>query len=253
MSSDEGRETLASVWTPRQHGRPARRPALTREAIVDAAVKVADAEGLAAVSMRRIAAELGARVMSLYHHVARKEDLLTLMADAVTAEVLVPEPLPADWREAISLIARREREVAKLHPWMGDFVAIQLEIGPNMLRHGEQTAAALSGLGLSIRETTEVAGAIDHYVLGHTLRERWNLVAERGGDGAPDTAELVKSSPVFAELRDRGEIPLLASLVDEGIHVPSVTSFEQGLTWLLDGIEHDVVAGRSGISDSRPG
>jgi AcrR family transcriptional regulator len=243
MSTDSGRDTVGSVWG-RHHGRPARRPALTREAIVEVAMKVADAEGLAAVSMRRIAAELDARVMSLYHHVARKEDLLALMGDAAAGEVLVPEPLPDDWREAIMLIAKNERAAAQRHPWMGDLVSVQLEVGPNMLRHGEQTVAALAPLDLPLQEGIEVSLAIDHYVLGHTLRERWNLFAEQDGGHAIGAAEVLRGSPAFEQLREAGEIPRLTALMRQGIPRPSVDTFEQGLRWLLDGIERDVVAPR---------
>jgi AcrR family transcriptional regulator len=83
-----------------------RRTALTREAIVRAAILLADAEGLDAVSIRRVASELQARAMSLYTYIERKEDLFDLMADEVAAEVLVPGELPRDWREATVVIAR---------------------------------------------------------------------------------------------------------------------------------------------------
>ena len=80
---------------------------LKREAIVSAAVAIADREGLAAVSIRRVAAELGIRPMSIYTHVASKDDLVDLMLDQVIAEALVPEPLPEDWREALRQLAHR--------------------------------------------------------------------------------------------------------------------------------------------------
>jgi AcrR family transcriptional regulator len=239
VTADE-RETPASVWAGRRTTTVPRRPALTREAIVAAALRLADAEGLAAVSMRRIATELDARTMSLYHHVARKEDLIALMADAVSAEVLVPEPLPSSWREAITCIVRRERDVAQRHPWMVDVVAMQLEVGPNMLRHAEQTLAALAELRLSPQDAIQVSAAIDHYVLGHTLRERWDMFIESDATQNAERAALVlRRSPVLAELAEQGELPFLVPVLDAGF--PSgADSFEQGLAWLLDGIERDL-------------
>ena len=126
-----------------------RRTSLSREAIVAAAVAIADAEGLDAVSIRRVAADLHARAMSLYTYIERKEDLLDLMADEVAAETLVPGELPADWREATLAIARRERQTTLRHPWLVDLVTRRSalgRVGPNMLRHSEQSIAALAGL-----------------------------------------------------------------------------------------------------------
>jgi AcrR family transcriptional regulator len=242
MTADGERETLASVWARRHHGPPRRRPALSRDAIVEVALRLADAEGLAAVSMRRIAAELDARTMSLYHHVARKEDVLALMVDTVSAEVLIQEPLPASWREAITLIARREREVASRHPWMSDVVGLQLEVGPNMLRHSEQTLAALAGLELTPDQALAVATAVDHYVLGVTVRERWTMVTSAAED-VDTVARLLGRSPVFADLAADGELPHLSAMMQAG-HLRTADTFEQGLTWLLDGIERTLGRGR---------
>jgi AcrR family transcriptional regulator len=241
MAVDDERGTVASVWARRHPGRAPRRP-LTREAIVATAIRIADAEGLAAVSMRRIATELDARTMSLYHHVARKEDLFALMADAVASEVLVPEPLPASWREAISVIVRQERAAAARHPWVADLRTMQLEVGPHMLRHAEQSLAALAELRLSPRDAIEVSMAVDHYVLGHTMHERWNVFADADADGVATerTAAALGDSPVYAELSGGGELPFLTALLQEAGDAAAADTFEQGLAWLLDGIERDL-------------
>src|SRR4051794_27652562 len=96
---------------------PERPPRLTREVIVEAGLRLADAEGLDAVSIRRVAAVLDARPMTLYSHIDRKEDLLDLMFDRLAGTVLEGEPLPSGWRDALVVIASRKRRVCLAHPW----------------------------------------------------------------------------------------------------------------------------------------
>jgi AcrR family transcriptional regulator len=104
------------IWTrPEPAGR---KPRFSREQIAAVALALADAEGFTAVSMRRVATELGAGTMSLYRYIATKADLVALLDDALMAERLVPAAeLPADWRAALALSARRTRQVYLRHPW----------------------------------------------------------------------------------------------------------------------------------------
>src|ERR1700760_4064641 len=95
-------------------------PATSRQEIVEAAVKLADQEGIEAVSMRRLAERLGVGTMTPYTYVESKEELLDLMRDEVARAMLVPEPLPGDWREALRQIALRTRDALESNPWMGD-------------------------------------------------------------------------------------------------------------------------------------
>src|SRR5262249_3952253 len=115
MSSDPKQ----MIWLrpePRSRG-----PALSRSAIAAAALEIADTEGFDAVSMRRVAQKLGVGTMTLYHYVANKDDLITLMVDAVMGEVLVPEAdLESGWREALTRIALRSREAFRRHRWALD-------------------------------------------------------------------------------------------------------------------------------------
>lgn len=214
-----------------------RRPALTREAIVEAAVRIADAEGLDAVSIRRVAAELAARTMSLYTHIDSKADLLDLMADHIAGEVLVDGALPPDWREAISLISRKEREAAHRHPWAGDLLNQRTHamIGPNGLRHLEQSMAAVSGLRLDPAETWRVIAAINDYVFGYVVREvREREIARRDGLSGTERQALIR--PYLQRLIDSGELVTIAPLLRDGVPIAG-DDFEQGLNWLLDGIE----------------
>jgi AcrR family transcriptional regulator len=142
---------------------------LTRAAIVLAAMEIADAEGLDAVSIRRVAAKLSARPMSLYTHIASKEDLIALMLNEAVGEVLLPEPLPGDWREALRAIARRSYREFLAHPWTLEALGRASRIGPNLLRHGEQSEAAVAPLGLARDDAWHVLRLVDAYTIGQAI------------------------------------------------------------------------------------
>ncbi|WP_051752297.1 TetR/AcrR family transcriptional regulator [Streptosporangium amethystogenes] len=220
-----------------------RRSTLSRETIVRTAIEIADAEGLAAVSIRRVATELGARTMSLYSHIERKEDLLDLMLDEIGAEVLVREDLPDDWREAITLLARREREVAGRHHWIIDLISRRSEIGPNGLRHLEQSLAAMSSLPSGPEGRWRALAAVEDYVTGFVIREANERERPRK-DGWTQAERDAFMQPYLRDLLDSGEFPHLAPLLADG--VPGADdNFERGLRWLLDGIAADLLGGMS--------
>lgn len=146
-------------------------PGLTRAAIVGAAIDIADREGLDAVSIRRVAAVLDARPMSLYTHVPSKDDLLDLMTDRVAGEAVLTEALPTDWRAAMRAIAARSREVGLRHTWMLRSVVKRGNIGPNAVRHIEQSFEALAGLRVETSRRIEILRAVDTFVIGHILGE----------------------------------------------------------------------------------
>jgi AcrR family transcriptional regulator len=206
-----------------------RRSTLTREAIVETAIALADAEGLGAVSIRRVAAELGARAMSLYSHIERKEDLLDLMFDRVVGETCVTDGLPPGWREGVIMIARSTRAAMLRHPWMVDLASQRPKIGPNSLRHGEQSLAALAGLDLDIDRKSRILTVVDDYTLGQTIRE------VMGYDGLTDKEPGALLQPYVEALLETGEFPNLAPVLRSGVVGPG-DNFEQGLKWLLDGI-----------------
>ena len=213
-----------------------RRTTLSREAIVAAAVAIADAEGLDAVSIRRVAAALNARAMSLYTYIERKEDLLDLMADEVAAETLVPGELPEDWREATLAIARRERQTTQRHPWLVDLVTRRSalgRVGPNMLRHSEQSIAALAGLNADATGKWRLMTAVADYSTGFAVREVRERDADRTGQG-----ELLQ--PYLRQLVAGGDFPHLARMLDNGPPGQDDDNFERGLRWLLDGFAQEL-------------
>jgi len=220
-----------------------RRPKLTREQIASCALAIADAEGIDAVSMRRIAEELGVGTMTLYYYVRTKDDLLTLMDDHLTGEVLIPKgKLPKEWRAAITAIARASRAVFIRHPWaLSDLEGGR--IGPNGMRHVEQSMAALASAPLSETDKATVISAVDDFVFGHVLRLRDPFVPDAGNSqGRQQVNEFIHAQIAT------GEYPHLAAMVGDEDPTEVFTRmarmmsdekrFERGLEALLDGFEH---------------
>jgi len=143
---------------------------LNRAAIVRAAIAIADADGLDAVTIRHVAAALDVRPMSLYTHVASKDDLLGLMVNEVVGDVLVPEPLPTDWREAMRAVAVQSYRGFVTHTWALEAFGRRPHVGPNVLRHADQSAAAVAPLGLPPDDAWLVLGIVDEFTLGHAVR-----------------------------------------------------------------------------------
>jgi len=216
-----------------------RSPGHSRAQIVAVAVELADSEGFEAVSMRRVAQELGAGTMTLYHYVANKDELVTLMVDAVMGELLIPAgELPAEWRPAMAAIAKRSREALRNHRWMLDRLG-DGRPGPNGMRHFEQSLEAMAGAGISARATFEAIVLVDEYVFGFAIREAQES-AEHERGWAPGVREF------FQRELDSGEFPRVRDLL--GDDADSATErvaevffaagrFERGLERLLDGIE----------------
>ncbi len=235
------------VWT--RDVQP-RRPPLSRADIVRAAIEIGDAEGLAAVSIRRIAARLDARAMSLYSHIDKKEDLLDLMVDELMGEILVPQgTLPTGWREAISAIVRLERAALLRHPWAVELIGQRTAIGPNRLRRLEQSLQALDELALPAETAMAVVSAVDQYTLGCVVREVMDAELHRR-HGVTRADAKAASLPYLRRLATAEEFPRLAPLLERGFraHPDPETRFERGLSWMLNGIAHDL----AGAAPSAP-
>jgi AcrR family transcriptional regulator len=224
---------------PRGRGRNRLAPALSRAEIVDAAIAVADAEGSDAVSMRRIAQVLRAGTMSLYWHVANKDQLLDLMIDALIGEIEVPEP-SGDWQADLRTQARNERVTLLRHRWVMDFLGGRPPLGPNTLLHLDRSLALLDGLGLGMTTAMNILGTVQTYVLGSVLREMREARAERDQEDV-DPAEW---QPMQAAWRNRlendGRFTRVVRFLDEGIDPDAAETrderFEFGLDCVIDGI-----------------
>jgi AcrR family transcriptional regulator len=225
------------IWArPEPRGRGAR-PALSRQQIVDVALLIADEEGLEAVSMRRIARELRAGAMSIYHYFQSREELLDLMGDATAGQMLL-ESVPSDWREALRAIAHHSRAAFTSHPWLLLTLQDRPRVSPNMMRHVEQSAQAVMGLaerGIDPAMITALVLAVDDYTIGYTLRELHAGEPEDRGKGIARRFRDEADEPYVRYLLESGEFPILSQFVAQGGGPPSGDRFDDGLDWMLDG------------------
>jgi AcrR family transcriptional regulator len=232
------------VWTRVEPG--TRKPRFTREEIAVAAVLIADTEGLEALSMRRLAAELDAGTMTLYHYVRTKDELLTLALDQVMAEVVVHDPLPDDWRDAITKIADSSRRALLRHSWIFD-VTDDINLGPNSVRHFDQSLQALSSLPVQMSDRLDILTTVDEYVFGHCLQQR-NAPVGRQSAGAENALHHTKM--YIDVLLKTGDFPELSAWIAEDgfdetwlqvqTHAEDPDRFERNLGRILDGIQADL-------------
>jgi AcrR family transcriptional regulator len=239
-------EPFEPIWArPEPTGRRAPR---SREDIAAAAIAVADAEGIDAVSMRRVSAELGLGTMSLYHYIRSKDELLDLMADGIMGGQIVDDSeLRHGWRAGLTAIAHATRRNFERHPWMGDAMRPRPMTvpGPNAMRHVDQSLAAVADTGLDVQGQMDLIAAVDDYVIGYVLRSQRFAEEEEQAPSEQWMAEL------FEHMRGRiegGGYPHLQAAVeanraagrsDEELARMAMDEkrFDRGLERLLDGIE----------------
>ncbi|WP_037364081.1 TetR/AcrR family transcriptional regulator [Amycolatopsis orientalis] len=183
---EEIERTLALLWrdsagAPEPAAR-GRRPTLTIERIIAAAIAVADAEGLVATSMHRVAKELGAGTMTLYTYVPGKTELIDLMVDTVLLERNLPgpgEPRPGDWRAQVRIYSDRTRDIYRRHPWLRERSRVRPALGPGHLAGQEYLLSIMESLGLPARETAAAANAVAGYVDANAAAEAESVHLER--------------------------------------------------------------------------
>ncbi|MEU7677557.1 TetR/AcrR family transcriptional regulator C-terminal domain-containing protein [Micromonospora taraxaci] len=212
---------------------PNRLVPLDRERIVAAAIALADEDGLDAVSVRKVAARLGAGPMRLYGYIATKDELFDLMVDEIYSEIL-PAEQPGDWREALRVLAHRTRQTALRHNWLADLLGGRPALGPNALVVTEATLAALDGLA-DIDTVMRAVETVSAYFTGAIRREVANLRAERA-TGLSKQDWQRASGPHVTRMLATGRFPALARAVHDGTDVDAETSFATGLEWVLDAI-----------------
>ncbi|WP_433263440.1 TetR/AcrR family transcriptional regulator C-terminal domain-containing protein [Actinosynnema sp. CS-041913] len=208
--------------------------ALSRGHVLRTAIAIADAEGLDAVSMRRLAAELGVGPMSLYRHVANKDELVTEMADAAFGEPELPVPGPAGWRAKLELISRRQWELCRRHLWLPRAVSFTRPLlVPNVMAHTEWTLRALDGLGLPMATRVREALTLHALVLTSALSLADEVDAEQDTGVTLDGWWLAQRKRTD-ELLDSGRFPLLATVPGETV-ADLDGLFEYSLARHLDG------------------
>ncbi|MFD5326873.1 TetR/AcrR family transcriptional regulator C-terminal domain-containing protein [Streptomyces sp. NPDC127092] len=215
---------------------PSGQMSLTLGRIIVAAVTVADTEGLAAVSMRRVAAELGVATMSLYRHVADKEDLLTRMMDTVIAESPLPTDPPEGWHEAIELAARQLWDLFRRHPWLAPALSVtRPQMVTSALPYSEWMLATLHAHGLDLQSAFTAHLMVLNYARGIAV----NLESEREAEahsGLDSEEWMDTQEPALLAILASGRFPALSRLARAGYDLDLDALFEFGLQRLLDGL-----------------
>ncbi|WP_404962267.1 TetR/AcrR family transcriptional regulator C-terminal domain-containing protein [Streptomyces sp. 147326] len=215
---------------------PSVQTALTLGRIVGAAVTIADTEGLAAVSMRRVAAELEVATMSLYRHVADKDDLLTRMMDGVMAEHPLPADPPEGWRDAVELAARQVWNVFRRHPWLAPALSVtRPQMVVSALPYSEWILATLHAHGLDLQSAFTAHLMLFNYARGIAV----NLETEREAEahsGLDSEEWMDTQEPALLAILRTGRFPALSRLAAAGYDFDLDALFEFGLQRLLDGL-----------------
>jgi AcrR family transcriptional regulator len=205
------------------------RTSLTRERIVEAAVALADAGGFDSLSMRNLAAELGAAPMALYRHVTNKEDLLDGMVDVVFAEMYAPA-IGGDWKAELRQRGISARAALQRHRWAVGLMETRMHPGPASAAHHNATMGCLREAGFGFREAVHAYNLLDSYTYGFALQEQ-TIPFET----PEESAEMAKTT-----VGEQGpEYPYLAEVVEELSKkgYDYTEEFEFGLGFLLDGLE----------------
>jgi AcrR family transcriptional regulator len=215
----------------RAAGRPGARAPLSKERVIAAAVQLADAGGLGTLAMRKIADALGVEAMSLYNHVANKDEILDGMVDLVFAELEMPSPAD-DWRHAMRRHAASLRDALTRHPWALGILQSRPDPGPANLRHNDAVLGTLRSAGLHLALTAHAVSVIDSYVYGFALQSL-NIpinTTER-------VAEVAEG--IMRDL-DAARHPHLTEMIVDHALQPGYAyadEFAYGLDLILDGLE----------------
>ncbi|MFE4593428.1 TetR/AcrR family transcriptional regulator [Streptomyces laurentii] len=221
------------IWArPERTGRGPK-PAYSRGDIAAAAVRIADAEGIDAASMRRVAAELGCGTMSLYNYVPRKEDLYELMVDAVSAEYDLGEP-SGDWRADMTVIARQSRAIMYRHPWVTRVMTTAYGFSPNALRYLEWCLGALEPLAIDPGLKMQLIAMVNGTVMATVRNEQAMAERARGLPWSEEQEQAVRGAYLAGQVAS-GAYPHLAALLAAPAEpVDAEEIFELGIARLLD-------------------
>ncbi|MFI2212383.1 TetR/AcrR family transcriptional regulator C-terminal domain-containing protein [Streptomyces sp. NPDC020141] len=222
----------SSVWT-RPRPEPRRR-APGVDQYVAAALAVADAEGLAAVSMRRVAGDLGSGTATLYRYITNRDELVDLMVDAAQGEDPLPEP-GRDWRSGLTSVAHTLRATLLRHPWLAGELAGRPSLGPNSLRRSEAALRAAVALTPDITLASHALSAVHAYVLGSVAAQQAVRHAEQR-TGLTEEQWQRSVGPYITEILAAGDHPTLARRVLEAEEPDPDAEFAFGLECVLDGL-----------------
>lgn len=230
------------VWA---RPRPApRRQAPGVDQFVACAIAVAGAQGLTAVSMRRVAGDLGSGTASLYRYIANRDELLELMVDAVQGEDPPPPP-SGDWRADLGAVAHGLRTALLRHPWLSGELAGRPSLGPNSLRRAEAALRAAMALTSDITLAARAVGTVRAYVLGSVASQQAAWQAQQR-TGLTDEQWQQSVGPYISKVIEAGEHPMLARRVLEAEDSNPDSDFAFGLACVLDGLAAQLTPSTAG-------
>ena len=240
-----GGGTLVVERPPGEQGRPGLEPTLgepdsTRDVMIQAGIKLADREGLTALTMRRLAAHINVSPMSLYRHIPDKAALLYLMADVAFGEEELPDPGPIGWRAKLELSAQLQWHAYRRHPWLLPIMHNSL-IRPPAVLSGIQLVdwelRALEGLNLSQHDMLNTVLALDGYVAGIASSNALEVKAEHE-TGITSKERMSAERPLHDDVFGSGRFPALQAAIPSGATTMTDLDelFEFGLRHHLDGI-----------------
>jgi AcrR family transcriptional regulator len=204
---------------------------LSRARVLGAAIRLADAGGIESLSMRKLAQELGVEAMTLYYHVANKDEILNAIVDMVVGEIVLPSP-GADWRAALRRTAISAHQVLLRHRWAASLVLSGSGFSEARMRWMNAILGTLRGAGFSAEMTDHAYHALDSHIMGFTL---WVVGMDLGSD--EELAAL--AADVLREL-PRDELPHLAEHIEQHLkprNPDDEGEFAFGLDLILDGLE----------------
>jgi AcrR family transcriptional regulator len=232
-------EIAPVVWMLRERSARGPKPAHSREESAVAAIRIADTDGLDAVTMRRVAAEVGCGTMSLYRYVPTKDHLFDLMIDAAAGEVQVPDLPAGDWRAGLRAVAGTYRATLLRHPWLVTLESGRPAPGPNSLRNLEAGFGVVDGLGLDIDEMMIMLATLLAFVRGEVAGELAEQEAQRR-TGLTSQQWQAWMSPYVEKLMATGQYPIFSRIITDA-RLPHSTGgpdegFALGLEVVLDGL-----------------
>lgn len=208
-----------------------RRPTLSRERVLEAAVELADEIGIESLTIRKLAERLDVGAMTIYHHVPSKDEIVDGMVEVVFSEIEKP-PTDVDWKTAIRSRCISARRVLKLHPWAAPLMESRTAPGPANLSHHDAVLGCLRNGGLSLQMAAHAYAILDSFIYGYAFEEA--TLPAQGGEGFAEIAEQI------AAHFPADQYPHLAELTFEHVLKPGYDfgdSFEFGLDLIIDGLD----------------
>ncbi|MFI6761708.1 TetR/AcrR family transcriptional regulator [Micromonospora sp. NPDC050417] len=238
-SGGDPARSIALLW--RGPEKPAPRSGLTVDRIVDTAIELADADGLAALSMRKLAERLGVGVMTLYTYVPSRAELVDVMLDTALGRMARPDQSTLDWRGRLEQIARENLATYQRHPWMIEVAVQRPPMGPHLIAKYDYELRALTDIGLTEVEMDSVLTLLLGYVAGAARGAVEAALVERR-TGMTDEQWWAVQAPLLEQVLDPGSYPVASAVgsaageANQGTYEPT-RAFEFGLERVLDGIE----------------